>query len=179
VALTGSEHVEAGEVRDSDGRLVVVTGASVATSVNILTEPALHPTTDASVSYPGVDGVYVDNDAGWTFYPHQYAKVSVATNTTDAAFISGTALCHIRILWLAIQNGATASTVTLNSKPAGAGTAISPAWTYNAYGGRESVYLPGKRWQSAEGEGVSVTTAAAGATVTVEACYIVISKNYI
>jgi len=95
------------------------------------------------------------------------AFANVAASQTDAAFtpaltaVPGRAY---RVLALAIVNGDTAgSTVVLNSKPTGAGTAKSATFKTAANG---VLVLPeGGGWfQTNRGEGLTVTTGAGAAT---------------
>lgn len=81
-------------------------------------------------------------------------------STTDGALVTGVAGKRVRVLAAAVSCGGTASTVTFNSKPAGAGTAIGPAFN-------NSIVLPydPNGWVlSNSGEGLTVSTGTGSTT---------------
>lgn len=89
---------------------------------------------------------------------------NIAAAQTDSILVAAKAGKSIRIIAV-FANGRDAggaSTFTFNSKPAGAGSAISPTFTVPQNGG---FVLPdsGGWFETAVGEGLSVTTAAASA----------------
>lgn len=99
------------------------------------------------------------------------AIVNVAHSQTDAAVVAAVAGKKIRMLWADVIAGGTATNVTFNTKPAGAGTAITAlkacvanggfTWPVNEYG-----------WcETKAGEGLSVTTGT-GSTVGIDVGYI-------
>lgn len=99
------------------------------------------------------------------------ALVNVAHSQTDAEVVAAVSGKKIRVLWADVIAGGTATNVTLNTKPAGAGTAITslkacPAnggftWPVNEYGWCETV----------AGQGLSVTTGT-GSSVGIDIGYI-------
>lgn len=99
-----------------------------------------------------------------------FAKGNVASAATDAALVAAVAGRKVRVLEVALVVGATATTVTFNSKPGGAGTPISATFALAANG---TLVLPQAVYgwfESLAGEGISVTTGA-GATVGVQIAY--------
>jgi hypothetical protein len=99
------------------------------------------------------------------------ALANVAAGTTDGAVVTGVEGYHLRILAAAVMAGGTATNVTFNTKPAGAGSAISCLFACGANGG---VVLPHNRdgwFQTAADGGLTVTTGA-GATVGVQVTYV-------
>lgn len=95
-------------------------------------------------------------------------KASVTTASTDTALAAAVAGKVLRVVSLVLSCGATATAVTINSKPAGAGTAISATFTLGING---VLVLPENAYgwfQSTAGEGLTVTTGA-GSTVAVQA----------
>lgn len=87
-------------------------------------------------------------------------KADVAQSQTDSALVAAVVGKKIRLLSLVMIAGGTATNVTFNTKPAGAGTAISCVCANGANGG---AVLPRNRdgWlETNSGEGLSVTTGA-------------------
>lgn len=84
---------------------------------------------------------------------------TVAASTTDSLLVAAVSGERIRVRSFIINQGdTTASTVTFNSKGAGAGTAITPALKYGANGGT-SVSDNSKGWFSTNiGEALTVST---------------------
>lgn len=102
---------------------------------------------------------------------YKRAIVNVAASQTDSAVVTAVTGKKIRVVSLFAITGASATTVTFNSKPAGSGTAISPALAFGANGG---VVLPINQdgwFETASGQGLSVTTSA-GATTGIEVGYV-------
>jgi hypothetical protein len=89
------------------------------------------------------------------------AKADVAASTTDGNIVTGVTGRRIRVVAVGVSCGATASTVVFNTKPAGAGTAISPIFN-------NSISLPGLQqgnWFTTNpGEGLSASTGAGSTT---------------
>lgn len=84
------------------------------------------------------------------------AKSDVAASATDSALVTAVSGRKLRITAVAISCGGTPSTVVLNSKPGGAGTAISPIFN-------NSISLPDNRdgwFETNAGEGITVSTGA-------------------
>jgi len=96
---------------------------------------------------------------------------SIAASATDSALVAAQAGLKIRVLSIAINQGdTTPSTVTFNSKPAGAGTAIYPALKAAANGGFVLPHNERGWFETNAGEGLSVTTGA-GSTTAVAVTY--------
>lgn len=92
--------------------------------------------------------------------PSQFA--TVIASQTDTALVAAVAGKRIRVLQVGIFAGAAGCTVTFKSKPAGAGTTISPAISVAI--NDESV-LPSSNvgwFDTKVGEGLSVDTSATG-----------------
>lgn len=95
---------------------------------------------------------------------------SIAASTTDSALVAAFPNQKIRVLTVVINHGdTTPSSVTFNSKSAGAGTAIYPALKYPANGGTSLDSTRGL-FETIAGEGLSVTTGA-GSTTAVAVTY--------
>jgi hypothetical protein len=96
---------------------------------------------------------------------------AIAASATDSSLVAAVAGKRIRVLGLVINQGdTTPSTVTLNTKPAGAGTAIFAPLKAAANGGFVIPYSPVGYTTTGIGEGLSVTTGA-GSTTTVAVLY--------
>jgi hypothetical protein len=96
---------------------------------------------------------------------------AIAASATDSVLITGVANKRIRVLGVIINQGdTTPSTVTLNTKPAGAGTAISPPLKAAANGGFVIPYSEVGYFATNTGEGLTVTTGA-GSTTSVVVLY--------
>jgi hypothetical protein len=104
----------------------------------------------------------------------QRAIANIAASQTDAALIAAVAGKIIRVLSVTALCGGTATDLTFNSKPAGAGTAISPLFANAANGGFHLPHNDHGHFQTVLGEGLSVTTGA-GATTGLLVSYITIS----
>lgn len=109
-------------------------------------------------------------------YPSQnanakYAFANIATGTTDGALVTAVAGHLIRVLEVRLSLGATATSITFNSKGAGPGTAISETVTLAASGQRDIPFDPVGHFETNPGEGLTVTTSAAGATYGVGVVY--------
>lgn len=106
----------------------------------------------------------------------QSAFANVAASQTDASAVPAYANKRIRVLAVAIVNGDTAaSTVTFNTKPVGAGSAISATFKSGPNALVELSSSDG--WfQTNVGEGLSVTTGAGAVTpVAIQVVYTVVS----
>lgn len=94
----------------------------------------------------------------------QNAWANVAAAQTDSALVAAVPNRKIRVLGVLVNaKDAGAVTFTFNSKPAGAGNAISPTFIAPLNGG---FVLPqgGDGWfETVAGEGLTITTAAASA----------------
>lgn len=101
------------------------------------------------------------------------ALVNVATGTTDASVVAAVTSKKIRVLAARLSVGATASTVTLRTKPAGASTtSLTPDMAYAANGGEVWPFNPGGWVETNSGEGLALTTPAGGSTVAVLVDYV-------
>lgn len=90
---------------------------------------------------------------------------SIAASTTDSILVAAVAGKKIRVYaFLLNQGDTTPSTVTFNSKGAGAGTAIYPALKYAANGGTNPPETASGWFETNVGEGLSVTTGAGSTT---------------
>lgn len=81
---------------------------------------------------------------------------NVAASATDSSLVTARTGQKVRVQGVAVSCGATPSTVTFNSKPAGAGSAISCAFN-------NSVALPENPngwFETIAGEGLTATTGA-------------------
>lgn len=101
-----------------------------------------------------------------------FAKADIAASQTDSVVVAAVAKHRIRVRAYTILVGGTATNVTFNSKPSGAGSAISMVHQCGANGG---VVIPdsgdNQGWfQTGEGEGLTVTTGA-GAQAGVHVVY--------
>ncbi len=101
----------------------------------------------------------------------KYAFANVAASQTDSNIVTAVASKKIRVLALYAVAGATATNLTFNSKPAGAGTAISALFANAANGGEILPFNPVGWFESASGEGLTVTTGA-GSTTGIGVVYV-------
>lgn len=92
------------------------------------------------------------------------ANANVAASQTDSVLVAAQGTNRIRVYALALMTGNVATNVTLNSKPAGAGTPIGPLWAAGANGGLVLPHSPDGWFDTAAGEGLSVSTGAGSAT---------------
>jgi hypothetical protein len=100
---------------------------------------------------------------------------AIAAGTTDSALVAAVAGKRIRVLSVIINQGdTTPSAVTLNTKPAGSGTAIFPPLKAAANGGFVIPYNPVGYTATGIGEGLAVTTGA-GSTTSVTVLYDLVS----
>lgn len=135
--------------------------------IDVLTMPAAARTTDA-ISAAAVTDVVM---SGTTELTPKFAKANVAASQTDSNVVTAVAAKKIRVLALRVMTGSTATTVTFNSKPAGAGTAISELFACAANGGVALAYSQVGHFETVAGEGLTVTTGA-GATTGIGVVYI-------
>lgn len=99
-----------------------------------------------------------------------YAVANIAASTTDGAVITAVAGKKIRVLAVIAVAGATATNLTFNSKPAGAGTAISALFANGANGGEVLNFNPSGWFETNSGEGLTVTTGS-GSTTGISVVY--------
>ena len=108
---------------------------------------------------------------GLTALTPKFAKANVAQSTTDGSIIAGVASKILVVLEFRLHCGATATNATFNTKPAGAGTAISELFALGANGGHSPGFCPVGHFKTGVGEGLSLTTGA-GSTVGVGVVYV-------
>lgn len=92
------------------------------------------------------------------------AFANVAASTTDSVLVAGKTGLKIRVFQVAAVSGGTVTTVTFNSKPGGAGTAVGPALAFGSNGGAVLPHSPTGWFDTNAGEGLSVTTGAGSTT---------------
>lgn len=94
----------------------------------------------------------------------KFAFANVAASQTDAALVALVATKKIRVHQLIAIAGATATNLTFTTKPGGAGTAITPLFANGINGGEVLPFSPAGWFETAAGEGLSVTTGAGSTT---------------
>lgn len=92
------------------------------------------------------------------------AVANPAASQTDSSVVAAVTGKRINVLAVAFLAGGTATTAVFNTKPAGAGSAISPLFANAANGGAVLPYNPKGWFATNAGEGLSVTTGAGSAT---------------
>lgn len=142
---------------DANGRLHVNIGAALAAV----------RTTDSVAAALATDAV-MNNLTALT---PKYAKANIAASTTDGAVVAAVASKKIRVLSFRVMAGGTGTNVTFNSKPGGAGTAISELMACPANGGQHGAFCPVGHFETVAGEGLAVTTGP-GSTVGVGVVYV-------
>jgi hypothetical protein len=100
----------------------------------------------------------------------QSTFANVAQSQTDSALVPAVAGKRIAVLALAFVAGDTETTATFNSKPAGAGSAVSMTFANAANGGAVMPHNPHAWFLTKNGEGLSLTTGA-GSTTGVQVVY--------
>ncbi len=101
----------------------------------------------------------------------KFAFANVAASQTDSSIVSAVAAKKIRVLSAYAVAGGTATTLTFNSKPAGAGSAISALFANGANGGEILPYSPIGWFETVAAEGLTVTTGA-GSTTGIGVVYV-------
>lgn len=100
------------------------------------------------------------------------AFANIAASTTDGAVVAAVASKRIRVVSIAVFNqGGTGTTHTFNTKPGGAGSAISAARFTSGGGNYVMPFHPGGWFQTAVGEGLALTTGS-GSTLGIDVTYI-------
>ena len=99
------------------------------------------------------------------------AFVNVAASSTDANIVTAVASKRICVVLFRVHCGAAATSITFNTKPGGAGSAISELFALGANGGHSPGYFPKGHFQTGVGEGLSVTTTS-GSTIGVGVAYV-------
>ena len=92
------------------------------------------------------------------------AFANVAASQTDSSIVAAVSGKVIRVLAVVAVAGGTATNLTFNTKPAGAGTAISPLFANGINGGEVLPFNPSGWFETASGEGLTVTTGAGSTT---------------
>ncbi len=92
------------------------------------------------------------------------AIANVAQSQTDSSIIAAVAGKKIRVTAVVAVAGGTATNLTFNSKPAGAGVAISPLFANGINGGEVLPFNPQGWFETVSGEGLTVTTGAGSTT---------------
>lgn len=108
---------------------------------------------------------------GTTSLTVKRAFANIAASTTDGSVIAAVTSKKLRVLAAYVVAGGTATDVTFNSKPAGAGSAISATIAGGANSGAVLPYTPLGWLETVAGEGLTVTTGA-GSTVGVQVLYV-------
>lgn len=107
-------------------------------------------------------------------YPLKFTFANVAASQTDSALVAAVSGKRIRVVSLVALSGGTATNVTFNSKPSGAGSAISCLYANAANGGFVLPEASEFGWfETNPGEGLSVTTGA-GSTTGFQIVYVLI-----
>lgn len=151
----------------ADGDRTLVGADANGLDVDVVRAPASARTTDSMACAPQTDAVM----NGLTALTPKFAKVNVAASQTDSAVVAAVTSKKIRVLEFRLHAGATATNVTFNTKPGGAGTAISELFALGANGGRADGLNALGHFETASGEGLSVTTGA-GATTGIGVVYV-------
>ena len=102
--------------------------------------------------------------------PYRSAVANVAAATTDGAVVTAVAAVKIRVHAILILGATLATTLVFNSKPAGAGTAISPLLALGINLAVAAPFSSAGWFETAAGEGLTATTGA-GTTVGVLVVY--------
>jgi hypothetical protein len=136
------------------------TAANQALEIAQLT--AINSSLDGPLLAAPVTGVVYDQ-AGVALTP-KFAFANVAASATDSALVAAVALKKIRVLALYAIAGGTQTNLTFNSKPGGAGTAISPLLANAQNGGEVLGFNPSGWFETTAGQGLSVTTGTGSAT---------------
>jgi hypothetical protein len=119
--------------------------------------------------------VFQDSDyllSAGQLLPIKRTKANIASGTTDGSVVAAVTAKKIRVLAYTILAGAAATDVTFNTKPAGAGTAISCLHACGSNGGLVSGYCPSGHFQTSAGEGLSATTSAGGVATGINLIYV-------
>lgn len=103
--------------------------------------------------------------------PVSRAFSNVASGTTDGVLKSALS-GKIRVVALILHCGATATSITLNSKGAGAGTAISGLHALAANGSLVLPFNPNGWFETNTAEALTATTTGGGTAIAVEVQYV-------
>lgn len=154
-------------VSNADSLTPVVIEADPTTKRLFVSASSLAATTDTVTAKLATDAI----QNGTTALTPKFAFANVAASTTDSSIVAAVASKKIRVLSAIMQCGATATNITFNSKPAGAGTAISMLFANAANGGEVLSFTPIGWFETTSGQGLTVTTGA-GSTTGVQVVYV-------
>jgi len=143
--------------------------AGRAISTNVGEGRALSVYVENSSVQVAAAGKYYDENGNLLTVKRAFANV--AASQTDADLVTAVTSKKIRVLSLNMVTAATATNVTFNSKPGGAGTAISPLYANGSNGGIALNYHPFGYFETTAGQGLSVTTGA-GSTTGIHVTYV-------
>lgn len=101
---------------------------------------------------------------GTTALTPKFAFANVAASQTDSSIVAAVTSKKIRVHQVAAVAGGTATNLTFNSKPGGAGTAISPLFANTSNSGEVLPFSPMGWFETVSGEGLTVTTGAGSTT---------------
>lgn len=126
-------------------------------------------TNGAAAIQQAVDGL----SSGGTLVTPLFKFANVAASQTDSSIVPAVSSKKILVLAAIVETGGTATTLTFNSKGAGAGTAISIQFQNGANGGAVLGYSPVGWFATNITEALTVTTGA-GSTTGVQVVYVTI-----
>lgn len=101
----------------------------------------------------------------------KFAFANVAASTTDESLVAAVSGKKIRVLSVALSCITATTTIVFNTKPAGAGTAISATFTTPTTNVSAIPFSPLGHFETDTGEGLTVTTGA-GNPIGVQITYI-------
>jgi hypothetical protein len=142
-------------------------GANAGLKVDQLSQVARSRTVDAIAVAKQTDAIM----SGLTALTPKWAFANVAASQTDSSIVAAVASKKIRVVSAVVVGGATATTIVFNTKPAGAGSAKTPTFANAANGGFVLGFNETGWFETASGEGLTVTTGA-GATTGVLVQYV-------
>lgn len=159
--MATSDYKSLPAVQIDDRTPVVVQGTVTATT----TQPTR---TTASISAALATDVIMNNTAELT---PRTAFANIAASTTDGTLVAASGSKRIRITGVVVMTGNRATDITFNSKPSGAGTAITCLFACSANGGFVMPFSPTGWFESSGDEGISVTSSG-GSTTGIQCTYI-------
>jgi hypothetical protein len=109
---------------------------------------------------------------GTTALTPQYAFANISSGTTDASLVALSAGNKIIVLAASMQCGSTATTATFNTKPSGAGQAISMTYQNGGNGGEILPFCPVGWFATQTSQGLTITTGS-GSTTGVTVVYVI------
>lgn len=154
-------------IGDVDLASAIPAGSNLIGQVDLNSVPASARTTDTNSVAHATDKI-MNNITELT---PKFAKANITASSTDSNIVTAVGGKIIRVLSFRIHTAGTATNVTFNSKPAGAGTAISELFACGANGGRSEGFNPIGHFQTTSGEGLTVTTGA-GSTTGIGVTYV-------